>query len=85
MRKIASYVAGKNPESGPIANDTDLFETGLIDSLQFLEYVLYIEEVAEVKIDVSEIDIDDFRTLSALERHLAERRKAAPKAETVEA
>lgn len=72
LQKVQAYIESKNPEAAPITDSTDIFDNGLIDSLQFLDYMLYIEEVANVKINVSTINIDDFRSLSALSRYLSE-------------
>ena len=48
------------------AVDTDLFETGILDSLQFVELLAALEETFEVRISVEEIEIDDFRTISRI-------------------
>jgi D-alanine--poly(phosphoribitol) ligase subunit 2 len=55
------------------AADTDLFETGILDSLQFVELLAALEEAFAVQISVEEIEIDDFRTLSRIVRFLAEK------------
>lgn len=51
--------------------DTDLFETGILDSLQFVELLAALEESFGVQISVEEIEIDDFRTLSRIARFMA--------------
>ncbi len=53
------------------AADTDLFETGLLDSLRFVELLAAIEEAFAIRISVEEIEIDDFRTVSRIARFLA--------------
>ena len=51
--------------------DTDLFETGFLDSLRFVELLAAIEEAFAIQISVEEIEIDDFRTVSRIARFLA--------------
>ena len=50
------------------APDTDLLETGMLDSLQLVELLLQIEEVFGLRIAVDAIDLDDLRSLSRLAR-----------------
>jgi methoxymalonate biosynthesis acyl carrier protein len=53
------------------AADTDLFDTGVLDSLRFVELLAAIEEAFAIRISVEEIEIDDFRTVSRIARFLA--------------
>ncbi len=48
--------------------DTDLLETGMLDSLQLVELLLQIEQVFGLRISIDAIDLDDLRTLSRLAR-----------------
>ena len=43
--------------------DTDLFATGLIDSLVFVELLMALEQEFGIAVDVNNLDLDDFRTL----------------------
>ncbi len=52
------------------AVDTDLFETGILDSLQFVELLAALEEAFGVRVSVEEIVIDDFRTISRIAHFL---------------
>lgn len=63
--------------------DTDVVETGTLDSLMFAELIVRLEEEFDTEIDVAEIELDDFRTVSRIARFLAHRRgqngpRAAP-------
>lgn len=62
-RKIKEYILGKNPDCVEILDTTDIIENRLIDSLQFVEFLMFIEEVADIKIDLESINVDDFRTV----------------------
>jgi len=43
--------------------DTDLVERGVLDSLQFVELLLHLEQEFGVKISLDDLEIDHFRTI----------------------
>ena len=53
------------------ASDTDLFETGILDSLRFVELLAALEEGFGVRVTVNELEIDDFRSLTRIADFLA--------------
>lgn len=57
--------------------DTDLLETGMLDSLQLVELLLQIERQFGFRIAIAEIDLDDLRSLARIARLLAGRTGAA--------
>lgn len=46
--------------------DTDLFETGLLDSLRFVEFLAALETDFGIGVAVEELQIDAFRSLSRI-------------------
>jgi methoxymalonate biosynthesis acyl carrier protein len=48
-------------EIGP---DDDYFALGLIDSLRSLEIVVHVESTFGISVDVEDLDLDNFRTVS---------------------
>jgi len=58
--------------------DTDLLETGMLDSLQLVELLLQIEQVFGLRISIDAIDLDDLRTLSRLARLVGNPAGASP-------
>ena len=46
--------------------DTDLLETGMLDSLQLVDLLLLIEEEFGQRISLQAIELDDLRTLARL-------------------
>jgi D-alanine--poly(phosphoribitol) ligase subunit 2 len=56
------------------APDTDLFETGILDSLRFVELLAALEEAFDVHIAVEDLEIDDFRNLSRIADFLSMKR-----------
>jgi methoxymalonate biosynthesis acyl carrier protein len=49
---------------------TDLLATGLLDSLAFVSLLFAIEERFGVVVDVNELSLDDFRTLSSISAYI---------------
>ncbi|HLX79242.1 MAG TPA: acyl carrier protein [Burkholderiales bacterium] len=50
--------------------DTDLLETGMLDSLQLVELLLEIEQEFGLRISIDAIELDDLRSLARLARVL---------------
>ena len=50
--------------------DTDLLESGILDSLQLVDLLLEIERDFGQRIEVEAIELDDLRTLARLARLL---------------
>jgi len=51
--------------------DTDLLETGILDSLQFVELLMQLEQRFGFRIKIEDIDLDDLRTLARIARVVA--------------
>jgi D-alanine--poly(phosphoribitol) ligase subunit 2 len=51
--------------------DTDLLETGILDSLQFVELLLQLERRFGLRVKVEDINLDDLRTLAQIARLVA--------------
>ena len=50
------------------ALDTDLFESGILDSLQLVELLLQLEQRFGIRIQIEDIDLDDLRSLAQISR-----------------
>jgi len=48
------------------APETDLLETGVLDSLGFVELVLHLEKEFGVKITLEHVEIDNFRSVERI-------------------
>jgi len=59
-----------------VRDDTDLFETGLIDSYGFIELVKFLEQTYGVELSVDDLASTDMATLEGITRLVAERRVA---------
>ena len=59
------------------SSDTDLLETGILDSFQFVELLYELEQHFGFRIKIEDIDIDDLRTLTLIARLVAANVEAA--------
>ena len=57
--------------------DTDLIETGLLDSLRLVELLLQIEGSLGCRIPLEEIDLDDLRSVNRIARLVSARMETA--------
>ena len=46
--------------------DTDLFETGILDSLTFVDLVLYLEQEFGIRIGAEELELENFRSIEKI-------------------
>lgn len=46
--------------------DTDLFETGLLDSLQFVQLLTLLEQHFGVRFSLEDLEIDNFRSIGRI-------------------
>ena len=63
-RIAALFANGLNLEVPSV--DTDLFETGVIDSLAFVELLLALERELGVTTSVDDLELDNFRSIARI-------------------
>jgi len=51
--------------------DTDLIDTGLVDSLTFVEFLAQLEQEFGIHVSLEDLEIDHFRTISRIARFIA--------------
>ena len=51
--------------------ETDLIETGLVDSLTFVEFLAQLEEGFGIQVSLEDLEIDHFRTISRIAGFIA--------------
>lgn len=54
-------------------SDADLIESGILDSLQFVDLLLHLEQEFGVAIPVAGLDIEQFRSIERIVEFLATR------------
>jgi len=65
QRRIASWFLQSLNLEIP-SPETDLFETGVLDSLAFVELVLHLEQEFGVKITLEQVELDNFRSVERI-------------------
>lgn len=51
--------------------EEDLFDSGVVDSLSFVELLVHLEEEFGKRIELEDLDLDDFRTVARIARVLS--------------
>jgi len=67
VAQIKQWIIGRNKEIQDIAPDQDLIDSRLVDSLSFVELLILIQQLSGKTIDQSDLDIESFRTLDAID------------------
>lgn len=60
--------------------DLDLFETGAIDSLAFVELLLHLEREFAITVSLEELELDHFRTIRRIAQYVTARNGVTPAA-----
>ena len=66
MRAVREFIVGRNPGMDHLTDDLDLIDSRAINSLAFVEFIFLLEELTGQPIDPEDLDLNDFRTLGAL-------------------
>lgn len=53
--------------------DVDLFETGVIDSLAFVNLLVYLEQEFGIRISLDDLELDHFRSIARIAEFIASR------------
>ena len=56
--------------------DVDLFDTGILDSESFMALLLQLERVFGVRVEITDLDLDNFRSVSCIAGFVAARMPA---------
>ena len=73
--RLARYIAHDLLNQGQlvIADDEDLLGSGLLDSLSVMSLVHFIEQELHIAVPAEDVTIENFVSLSSIDRYLAER------------
>lgn len=66
--KVRDWILGRHPDRTELAADVNIIENRLVDSLSFVELVYVIEDASGAEIDFDNIDIEDFQSLTTIEK-----------------
>ena len=53
--------------------DADLYETGVLDSIAFVELLVFLEKEFKIKVGLDDIEVDNFRTIRKIVKFVLER------------
>jgi len=67
------------------AVDTDLFESGSLDSLVFVDLLLVLERQFRITIDMQQIEIEDFQSIESIAAYLVKQRQCLQDVDQVHA
>ena len=70
-RIAALFVEKLNVEAPSL--DADLYETGVLDSMAFVELLAFLEKESAVKVGLDDLEIDNFRTIRKIVKFVLER------------
>lgn len=62
--RIRSFLGARLP--GDLADDEDIFETGLVNSLFAMQLVLFVEQEFAIEISNADLERDNFRTVESI-------------------
>ncbi|MER6443760.1 acyl carrier protein [Streptomyces venezuelae] len=65
---VRDWILERNPDVTDLSPDTDILETRVVTSLQFVELVLFVEDLRGRMLEANDVDLDAFRTLESIER-----------------
>ncbi len=67
---VLEWLHAKNPDAGEIGMQVDLIENRLVDSLDFMEFVLLLEEISGRENLIDQLSVDHFRTLASIREQI---------------
>jgi len=67
---VKQWLLAKKPELADIDPDLDLIENRIIDSLGFLDFVYFLEELTGEELQASLESVSSFRTLRVIEAEI---------------
>jgi acyl carrier protein len=65
-----------DPELPPLRNDTSLLDAHLLDSVAFLDLVLYLETNFQITVADADLTRDNFETVDAICAYVRKRQQA---------
>lgn len=67
MVQVKQWVLQNNTSSTELLYETDLIENRIIDSLQFVEFILFLESITGKEVYTKNFNLESIRSLQAIE------------------
>ncbi|WP_030542502.1 hypothetical protein [Streptomyces albus] len=65
---VRDWILERNPDLTELRPETDIIDSRIVDSLQFVELVLFIEDLRGTALGSDDVSLDAFRTLKSIEQ-----------------
>ncbi|QHI35467.1 Acyl carrier protein [Kordia antarctica] len=72
IAKVLTEVLSRNVQPNELTNEVDLINEIGLNSLQFLEFILEVENEFDIEIDVGNLDLRYFKKYMYLEKFISE-------------
>jgi methoxymalonate biosynthesis acyl carrier protein len=69
---VSSFICRGSQGAG-VGEDVDIFASGYVNSLFALEIVMFIERQFKIDIDDEDLELDNFRSINAVARFVAQK------------
>jgi acyl carrier protein len=70
LESVKKWLLARKPEVQDLGLDLDLIENRVLDSLSFLEFVFFLEEITGREIKVTPEVVESFRTLRTIDEKI---------------
>ena len=70
LASVKDWLLSRKPELSDLELDFDLIENRVIDSLSFLEFVLFLEELVGRELQTSVENVNAFRSLYTIQKEI---------------
>jgi acyl carrier protein len=69
VAQLRAWIISNNQSAEGMGLDTDIVENKLIDSLNFINFLVLLEELRGDEIPYDQVEVERFRTLRAIKTH----------------
>jgi acyl carrier protein len=70
---LANFLQGEDPSN--LTDDTELKESGILDSLSTLKLVSYLEDTFKVEFEANDLDAGNLASLASIEKLVRSKKK----------
>jgi len=63
---LLEFARSRGPRYADVTSQTDLLESGLLDSLLLMDLIFHVEEAYRIRFDSDQVNPSNFRTVAAI-------------------
>lgn len=65
--KITNYINEIASEKGVnVHSETDLYDSGILDSMEIILFLTFLDEEMDIKIDFTDLNFEHFKTIDSI-------------------